>query len=132
PAPHTPQTRAARARLLRRQGASQGGRRGPLGEQQTEQRPRHGAPHGRVYWAEYGLDPGMDMIVSYVRGSHHRFLLHHGGVGENQCTDCLALRPLVKGGHSPGCFPCVAMAMWIEAGTLPLSRSGVEPSLQKL
>src|SRR5919109_1066485 len=30
------------------------------------------------------------------------------------------------------CFPCVAMAMWIEAGTLPLSRSGVEPSLQKL
>src|SRR5437870_9998463 len=47
----------------------------------------------------------MDMIVSYVRGSHHWFLLHHGGVGENQCTDCLVLRHLVKGDHSPGYSP---------------------------
>src|SRR5437660_8483993 len=53
----------------------------------------------------------MDMIVSYVRGSQHWFLRRHGGVGENQCTDCLVLRHLVKGDHSPGTVPWPAVPL---------------------
>src|SRR5206468_8298939 len=80
PTPHASHTRAARARLCRRQGASQGSWGGPLGQHEAQHGPRHSPTHRRVHGTTSLLDPGMQAVVSYVRGSHHWFLLQHWGV----------------------------------------------------
>src|SRR5207302_4198386 len=80
PTPHASQTRAARARLFRRQGASQDGWGGPLCQQEAQHGPSHSPTHRRVHGPKSLLDPGIRAVVSYVRGSHHWFLLHHWGV----------------------------------------------------
>jgi hypothetical protein len=80
PPPHASQTRAARARLCRRQGASEDGWGGPRCQQEAHHGPRHRPTHRRVHGPKSWLDPGLQAVVSYVRGSHHWFLLHHWGV----------------------------------------------------
>ena len=80
PAPHSPQARPAGARVLGRQGPGQRRRSRALCDEETQHRPDDRHDDGGMRPAEYGLDPAIDRLVSYLGGRHDCSLLQSGGV----------------------------------------------------